>query len=210
MPKIQITMTLDATDAEQSNFLARMTGLMGNVSDVVATSDGAPVGGDEGPVNTNAPSVDSAGLPWNADFHASSKATNADGTWRGKRGVDKAKLAEWEAKVKASQPATVTLPSFITGGAPVQLPNPDAPAVPGFPGFPAPVAAPVDIPVTYEQVTAAFAKLGALGLIAPDGSNVMPLYTAASISSGDQIATDETARNRLMVELRKAFPTAGL
>jgi hypothetical protein len=46
-------------------------------------------------------SVDADGLPWDARIHASSKATNADGRWRGKRGVDDAVVTQVTAELKA-------------------------------------------------------------------------------------------------------------
>lgn len=53
--------------------------------------------------------VDAEGYPWDERIHASSRATVADGTWRKKRGVDDALVAEvraeWDAKLRASVPA---------------------------------------------------------------------------------------------------------
>jgi hypothetical protein len=65
-----------------------------------AEDDGAPA-----PVVTNpegAPDVDSRGLPWDERIHAGTKATNADGSWRNKRGVDKALVEAVEAELAAS------------------------------------------------------------------------------------------------------------
>lgn len=56
------------------------------------------------PSNTGAPAtaeLDKNGLPWDARIHASSKARNADKTWRGKRGVDPAVVAQVEAELRA-------------------------------------------------------------------------------------------------------------
>jgi hypothetical protein len=219
MPKIKITMEMDVSDDEQSNFLARLTGNLGNtVSNLAVNDQSVATEDDDGPVNANAPAVDKNGIPWNAEYHSASKAQNADGTWRAKRGVNKEALAAWETKVKA-EPPTMTLPSSITGGAPVSLPNPDAPqaaALPGMPvaaalpGFPAPQAAQPDIPVTFETVTAAFDKLGKAGLIAPDGSNIVGIYAEIGCTSLDQLSTDETLRRNLMNVLKQRFPTAGL
>lgn len=44
------------------------------------------------PNPTNA--LDSAGMPWDHRIHATTKTKNADGTWRQKRGVDGAMIAE--------------------------------------------------------------------------------------------------------------------
>lgn len=225
MPKIKITMDLEVTDEEQSNFLARLTGTLGPTISNLAVNDQTATAADDdnAPANPNAPSVDSAGIPWHADYHSASKAQNADGTWRAKRGVNKEALAAWEAKVKA-EPPTMTIPASLTGQAPVTLPNPDAAApvasMPGFPapqapaaalpGFPAPQAAQPDIPVTTEAINAAFAKLGSLGLIAPDGSNIAGIYAEVGCTSMDQLSTDETIRRKLLNALKEKFPTAGL
>lgn len=217
MPKILVSMTLDVTDAEQSNLLARLSGVLGNVSNV--SVDGAAAADEEGgPVNANAPAVDAKGYPWNAEFHSANKSTNADGTWRYKRGVDKTKLAAWEATARqiggapGPAPETFTLPASIAGtSAPVTLPLPPAAsAIPGFPGFPAPVAAPIDVPVTMETINGAFAKLNAAGVLAPDGSNIADVYGKIGMTSGDQLATDETIRRKLMDELKARFPGVSL
>lgn len=46
------------------------------------------------------PATDAAGLPWDERIHASSKALNADGTWRRKRGVDETTVARVEAELR--------------------------------------------------------------------------------------------------------------
>lgn len=45
------------------------------------------------------PNQDSSGIRWDERIHASSKALNADGTWRTKRGVDKALVDEVTAEL---------------------------------------------------------------------------------------------------------------
>lgn len=92
-----------------------------------STPPAAPAQDDETTLNTDAPAVDKAGLPWNEQIHASSKAVNQDGTWRYKRGVDKALIDQVEAELR---------------GAPA-APAPEAPPAP-----PAPPAAPAaqDVP----------------------------------------------------------------
>lgn len=50
-----------------------------------------------------APTVDSSGLPWDKRIHSSSKAVNADGTWRKLRGLnDAALVARVEAELRAA------------------------------------------------------------------------------------------------------------
>ena len=61
-----------------------------------------PVEDQIAPTPPDAPERDSRGLPWHADIHAGSKALNADGTWRTKRGVDKALVESVEAELRAN------------------------------------------------------------------------------------------------------------
>lgn len=83
---------------------------------------------DAGPVNSNAPALDSAGLPWDGRIHASSKAINeSDGKWRMARGIEKkigaAAIYAIEAELRAR----------VSGAAPVQqIQQPQQPA-PGMP-----------------------------------------------------------------------------
>ena len=198
---------LEVSDAEKASLLARMTGTVAGALTVIG--DGASTDDDTGPVNTSAPTLDSRNIPWNPDFHASTKGLNADGTWKAKRNHNKDALAAWEKTVTVipASIANTTAPVVLQGAAPVvALPGMGS----GLPGFPPPQAAPADIPVTMDDINAIFAKLGSLNLLAADGSNLTPVYAEAKVVSGDQLATDETCRKRLRDELRKAFPQAGI
>lgn len=102
-----------------------------------------------------APDVDSRGLPWDERIHAGTKATNADGSWRNKRGVDKALLEAVETELSGSRP--IPLPDApvatasgadVAGGA-SEVPLPPAPAaeeaagtIPDAPAAPTPADAP--------------------------------------------------------------------
>lgn len=117
-----------------------------------AEDDGAPA-----PIVTNpegAPDVDSRGLPWDERIHASTKATNGDGSWRNKRGVDKALLEAVEAELAGSavpnvpEPADTASGAADAGGA-SEIPLPPAPAaeeaagtIPDAPAAPTPADAP--------------------------------------------------------------------
>lgn len=90
---------------------------------------GAPAG-----LTTSAPSgdVDATGLPWDKRIHSSSKAKNADGSWRKLRGLnDGALVARVEAELRArtaagAEPAqsTVAVPTPPpAGAAPVPSPS---------------------------------------------------------------------------------------
>lgn len=97
--------------------------------------------------------VDAEGYPWDERIHASSRATVADGTWRKKRGVDDALVAEvraeWDAKLRSAVPAPPTEAERLqadhvaTMPAEVAPPPPPAaidPASVGFGAAPAPAA----------------------------------------------------------------------
>jgi hypothetical protein len=114
------------------------------------------------PAAPAAPAVqlDKNGLPWDARIHASSKAINADGSWRAKKMVDAAVVATVEAELRATmgapspvQTVSVTDGSAIpagavvssegnTGPALVASPQPYVPLIP-----PAQPAAPAPAPV---------------------------------------------------------------
>jgi len=80
---------------------------------------------DGGPVNVNAPAIDSGGLPWDERIHASTKTVKADGTWTGKRGGPKGEeLAAIEAQLRASvvQPVPMQMPAPMPVMQPVPMP----------------------------------------------------------------------------------------
>ena len=70
--------------------------------------------------------LDKSGLPWDGRIHASTKARNADGSWRTKRGLDPAVLANLETELKALMAIPAAGPQLV-------------PAPP--PGGPDPIAA---------------------------------------------------------------------
>ena len=106
----------------------------------------APVTPSAAPVTTNTVDLDKNGLPWDARIHASTKAINADGTWRNKRGVDAATLTTVEAELRQTMAAPAPA-SVMTAPAPVATERTFAVAPPSattaVPVAPAPVAAPI-------------------------------------------------------------------
>jgi len=126
----------------------------------------APADDDDGPANAAAPSVDAAGLPWDERIHAKTKATNADNTWRKRRGVDEATIATVEADLRARTPVAAPLappPPLAPVPAPTELPVPAA--IPAPEPIPAPVAAapaPVAAAVPTAPPPSALADVAAL------------------------------------------------
>ena len=95
-----------------------------------------PVGdGDDedGPADAAAPTVDKTGLPWDERIHAKNKATNADGSWRKKKGVHETTVTVVEAELRGVAPQPIPAP------VPVAMPAVAMPAV----AMPAPVATPM-------------------------------------------------------------------
>ena len=79
--------------------------------------------------------LDTEGLPWDSRIHSSSKAKNADGTWRIKRNSDKTFVAGVVAELKKVM--AIPKPEMAVTSPPAVEPPPTAAAVP-----PPPVAAP--------------------------------------------------------------------
>jgi len=86
-------------------------------------------------VNTNVEGeLDAEGIPWDKRIHASSKGKVAKGTWRTKRGIDVAVLAQVKAEL---------LQNIHIAANPVAIPA--APITPATPAVAAPVLAPVAV-----------------------------------------------------------------
>lgn len=111
------------------------------------------------------PSVDSTGLPWDARIHAANKATNQDGSWRQKRGLNDEVLknrVEQELRAAMGAPAAVSAATATAGNAapPALPPAPPAaipPAPPVAASTPAPAAA---LPPAPPATTTAPASAG--------------------------------------------------
>ena len=119
--------------------------------------------------------LDSKGLPWDGRIHAESKGKIADGTWRKKRQIDPALVAQVEAELRqvmgapaaaplaqgvapvptpVSVAASTTVPPAPTGAVPQPVAPPPAPvpvagAAPTMPV--APNAAPGEVPADARQ-----------------------------------------------------------
>ena len=120
-----------------------------------------------GPIEIEVPTHDSTGLQWDERIHASSKALNADGTWRTKRGVDKALVESVEATLRTraevdepdasdeSDPAG-RIEAALTVPTP---PAPPAPPAPEAPTAPLALATTVEAPVAPSPISAPAAAI---------------------------------------------------
>jgi hypothetical protein len=100
------------------------------------TTPPAPAAADDG-VPGDKSGVDATGLPYDERIHASTGAKNADGSWRGRRGVDAVTKSAVEAELRARVGLPIpTVPAPAQSVAPPPMPSP----------VPAPVPAPTPIP----------------------------------------------------------------
>lgn len=88
--------------------------------------------------------LDANGLPWDGRIHADSKSKIADGTWRKKRNLDPATLAQVEAELRQVMGATgAPLAPTVAPSVPTPPPAPVAPVTANLPTASAsPVVAP--------------------------------------------------------------------
>jgi len=121
-----------------------------------------PVTSDEEnePVNTNAPAFDSSSMPWDERIHSANRGTNANGTWRKRRGVSDGLVAGVEAELRARvAPAPLPVemaPVHVMQPEQFQQQQPVAPmTMPPIPEFlqrqPNPVAVQVMQPEQFQQ-----------------------------------------------------------
>lgn len=109
--------------------------------------------GNHAPTVTANTELDSAGIPWDSRIHSSSKGQNKDGTWRGRKGVDKGLVERVTAELKATMNATPATPATApTLAAPPAAAPPSPPAMPAMPSMPAPPSPPA--PVADPRYTA--------------------------------------------------------
>lgn len=79
---------------------------------------------DDEPTNDTPPATDKNGLPWDERIHAGTKALNADGTWKKRRGVDDATVAAVTAELTGAAPAPTPEPTPAPQPEPTPAPTP--------------------------------------------------------------------------------------
>lgn len=94
------------------------------------------------PITPAPATTDAKGLPWDERIHSSSRAVNADGTWRYRKNVpDETKLAV-EHELRSFTVETVPTQEVVTAGGAVEVPlAPIVPAIPAVTVPPPPVVA---------------------------------------------------------------------
>lgn len=178
-----INFSMEVTDEEFANFLSRASGADGRK--VTAQVDDT----EDETVNTDAPATDKNGVAWDERFHASSKAVNADGTWRRKRGLSPEETAAADTYEKGeSVPTTLGTPEVVT-----ENPAPIAPVT--MPGLPTAAPAPTPTPVSYEELVALFGQ--AVAKDASVSANFAELYAKAGVTDPQVLNTDAGAEQRI-------------
>lgn len=81
-------------------------------------------------VNDAPPATDKNGLPWDERIHAGTKALNADGTWKKRRGVDDATVAAVTAELTGAAPQPEPTPAPQPEPTPAPTPEPTPAPVP--------------------------------------------------------------------------------
>lgn len=131
---------------------------------------------------------DKTGLPWDARIHASTKTTNADGSWRSKRDLDKDFKAKIEAELRAvpGAPVAATAPEsgkdWLVPTAAVAALAVATPAAPVPPAAPLPPAAPAG--VTFPALMARLAPKFATDPATMSGHMIAALATVGLTSPG--------------------------
>lgn len=153
MSKYQITIAA-ATLAELYSSAADFAASGGVTVQMV--DDGNSGEDDNGPINTAAPAFDSAGTPWDARIHASTKTTTANGVWTRRRNTPDATFnaVMEELKARGVAPAATPAPAAppaVQAAVNAVMPGPAVPPAPPYiPGTPpattlAPMAAPLNM-----------------------------------------------------------------
>lgn len=202
-----ITLLMEVTEYEKNALLARVMDRAGPIP-----SDGQNYDpGENAPDNLTPPALDTKGLPWDERIHAKSKALNADGSWRSRRNVEDAIISQVEAELRARLAAGVVPvaappvqevipPAVVPAAAPPAMPG-GLPGMPAIPAMPPIVVPPADVPVSLDAVIAKFSEVMGNGKLPAE--NVGAIYTAAGVTSTDELTTNETLRKNLMAELVK-------
>lgn len=120
---------------------------------IIPAAPVAPIPPAPAPAPPGAVQLDSKGFPWDARIHASTKSTNKDGSWKGKRGADAATIANVEAELRRLMAIPVPQPAHIAtqpAPGPVLVPSP-APAPAPAPPAAAPLVVTAEMQTAYVQ-----------------------------------------------------------
>lgn len=108
---------------------------------------------------------DANGLPWDERIHASTKAKNADGSWRYRKGVADTQKSKVEKELRAALAAN-------------PAPSSPTPALPATPGLPAAPALP-----TVNPAYAAFVEFIAARTAPAPGARLTPEWVQQALTT---------------------------
>jgi hypothetical protein len=157
---------------------------------------------DDGPVNTSAGEFDKRGMPWDERIHASTKAVNADGSWRYRRGVDKDLITKVEAEIHDK---VLDIPTFLRRGpeAPAETGQGTAAPAPAAAPEPAPAAAAIPVPtgapvetgqapaITYERVIQMMTEALQAGKLTP--AALPGFWSEIGVAGAHELVGNQTA-----------------
>jgi hypothetical protein len=128
--------------------------------------------------------IDSQGVPWSIEIHASSKAQTEDGAWRLRRGVDKDKarayVEQWRNKPSAAALNVKHAAPPVTA-AQTGIPNPFAP--PAAPQYP---------PVNYSEWLGKYTYCYEKGIF--NEANVAEMFQVSGVGGIAEYQTNDNAR----------------
>ena len=201
---MKTTLTLeDLTPAEVSAVYDALQNIKSGVHTKKEVAPPAESLFEDAPIpGTEDATTDDHGVPWHADFHATSKAKTADGSWRLKKNANKEAAAAYArgfqqlgsntgAVINAAPVAPAQMAGLHT---PSQLPMQQT-------GFGDVFGAPV-IPIpTVDEVRTRYEGLVRSGKIPAD--YFITLCKNIGIAGADQLQHDADARRRAMVDLNR-------
>lgn len=159
---------------------------------------------DDEPTNDAPPATDKNGLPWDERIHAGTKALNADGTWKKRRGVDDATVAAVTAELMNVKGEAQNLPDPVAANVPESVPAPTPAPQPE----PTPAPTPAPVPSTnriqdFQQIVQELQKAGTAA-----AADYMPKYhgqivqTLLKLSGVTTVPEATTEQMQKMYEVR--------
>lgn len=150
--------------------------------------------------------LDSTSLPWDERIHASTKSKIANGTWKGKRGVDAALVVAVEAELRAV--AAQSANPFVNGQSPIAPPATVADSVSQTTAPQWPAAAP-DGSLSPAQAFGGAAAPAPLP-IAPPAAPLAPAAPAAPSESADPTTFEQIMPRVSAAVVARTIPATAL
>lgn len=152
---------------------------------------------DDEPTNDTPPATDKNGLPWDERIHAGTKALNADGTWKKRRGVDDATVAAVTAELTGAAPQPEPTPA----------PQPEPEPTPAPTPAPQPETAPTPAPVPstnriqdFQQIVQELQKAGTAA-----AADYMPKYHGQIVQTLLKLSGVTTVPDATTEQMQKMY-----